>query len=61
MGETSGLPWAPTLSFLTGDFITLDEEVDPEEQEFKPEAEPEMPPAHFIHGSMIRLKRIYNF
>jgi hypothetical protein len=36
---------------LTGDFITLDEEVDPEEREFEPEAEPEMPPAYFAHGS----------
>jgi hypothetical protein len=31
--------------------ITLDEEVDPEEREFEPEAEPEMPLAHFAHGS----------
>jgi hypothetical protein len=48
-GETSGPPRAPTPAFSTGDFITLDEEVDPEEREF--EAEPEMPPAHFTHGS----------
>jgi hypothetical protein len=51
MGETSGPPRAPTLAFSTRDFITLDEEVDPEEREFEPEAEPEMPPAHFAHGS----------
>jgi hypothetical protein len=31
--------------------VNLDEEVDPEEREFKPEAELEMPPAHFAHGS----------
>jgi hypothetical protein len=49
-GETSGPPRAPTPAFLTGDFINLDEEDDPEEQEFEPEAEPEMPPAHFAHG-----------
>jgi hypothetical protein len=30
-GETSGPPRAPTLAFSTGDFINLDEEVDPEE------------------------------
>jgi hypothetical protein len=51
MGETSGPPRSPTPAFFAGDFITLDEEVDPEEQEFEPEAEPEMPPAHFVHGS----------
>jgi hypothetical protein len=28
-----------------------EEEVDPEEQEFKPEAKSEMPPPHFTHGS----------
>jgi hypothetical protein len=50
-GETSGPPLAPTLAFSTGDFITLEEEVDPEEREFDPEAKPEMPPAHFAHGS----------
>jgi hypothetical protein len=50
-GETSGPPRAPTPAFLTGDFITLDEEVDPEEWEFEPEAEPEMPLAHFVHSS----------
>jgi hypothetical protein len=50
-GETSRPPQAPTPAFLTRDFITLEEEVDPEEQEFEPEAEPEMPPAHFAHGS----------
>jgi hypothetical protein len=50
-GETSGPPWAPTPAFSTGDFINLDEEVDPEEREFEPEAEPEMPPAYFAHGS----------
>jgi hypothetical protein len=50
-GETSRPPRAPTPAFSTGDFINLDEEVDPEEREFKPEAEPEMPPAHFAHGS----------
>jgi hypothetical protein len=50
-GETSGPPWAPTPAFSTGDFITLEKEVDPEEREFDPEAEPEMPPAHFTHGS----------
>jgi hypothetical protein len=33
------------------DFINLDEEVDPKEREFEPETEPEMPPAHFAHGS----------
>jgi hypothetical protein len=44
-GETSGPPRAPTLAILTGDFITLDEEVDPEEREFEPKAKPEMPPA----------------
>jgi hypothetical protein len=38
-------------AFSAGDFITLEEEVDPEEREFEPEAEPEMPPAHFAHGS----------
>jgi hypothetical protein len=43
--------WAPTPAFSAGDFITLDEEVDPREREFEPEAEPEMPPAHFAHGS----------
>jgi hypothetical protein len=26
------------------------EEADPEEQEFEPEAKPEMPPPHFAHG-----------
>jgi hypothetical protein len=51
MRETSGPPRAPTPAFLTGDFINLDEEVDPEEREFEPEAEPEMPLAHFAHGS----------
>jgi hypothetical protein len=51
MGETSGPPRAPTPAFLTVDFINLDEEVDPEEREFEPEAEPEMPPTHFAHGS----------
>jgi hypothetical protein len=50
-GETSGPPRATTLAFSTGDFINLDEEDDPEEREFEPEAEPEMPPAHFAHGS----------
>jgi hypothetical protein len=50
-GETSGPPRAPTPSFSTRDFITLDEEVDPEEREFEPEVEPEMPPAHLAHGS----------
>jgi hypothetical protein len=50
-GETSGPPRAPTLAFSTGDFINLDEEIDPEEREFEPEAKPEMPPAHFAHGS----------
>jgi hypothetical protein len=49
--ETSGPPRAPTPAFSAGDFITLDEEVNPEEREFEPEAEPEMPPAHFAHGS----------
>jgi hypothetical protein len=51
MGETSGPPRAPTPAFSTGDFINLDEEVDPEEREFEPKAEPEMPPAHFAHDS----------
>jgi hypothetical protein len=51
MGETSEPPRAPTPAFSTGDFINLDDEVEPEEQEFEPEAEPEMPPAHFPHGS----------
>jgi hypothetical protein len=51
MGETSRPPRAPTTAFLTRDFINLDEKVDPEEREFKPEAEPEMPPAHLAHGS----------
>jgi hypothetical protein len=50
-GETSGPPRAPTPAFLSGDFITLDKEVDPKEREFEPKAEPEMPPAHFAHGS----------
>jgi hypothetical protein len=50
-GETSGPPRAPTPAFSVGDFITLEEEVDPEEREFEPEAEPKMPPAHFAHGS----------
>jgi hypothetical protein len=50
-GETSGPPRAPTPAFSAGDFITLEEEVNPEEREFEPEAEPEMPPAHFAHGS----------
>jgi hypothetical protein len=50
-GETSRPPQAPTPAFSTRDFITLEEEVDPEEREFKPEAEPEMPPPHFAHGS----------
>jgi hypothetical protein len=50
-GETSGPPRAPTPAFSAGDFINLDEEDDPEEREFEPEAEPEMPPAHFAHGS----------
>jgi hypothetical protein len=49
--EPSGPPRAPTPAFSTRDFITLDEEVDPEEREFEPEAKPEMPPAHFAHGS----------
>jgi hypothetical protein len=51
MGETSGPPRAPTPAFSTGDFINLDEEDDPGEREFKPEVEPEMPLAHFAHGS----------
>jgi hypothetical protein len=51
IGETSEPPRAPTPVFLTGDFINLDEEVDPEDREFEPKAEPEMPPAHFAHGS----------
>jgi hypothetical protein len=51
MGETSGPPRAPTPAFSIGDFITLDEKVDPEEREFEPEVEPEMPQAHFAHGS----------
>jgi hypothetical protein len=50
-GETCGPPRAPTPAFSTGDFITLEEEVDPEEREFEPEAESEMPLAHFAHGS----------
>jgi hypothetical protein len=50
-GETSRPPRAPTPAFSTGDFINLDEEVDPEERDFEPEAEPEMPPAQFAHGS----------
>jgi hypothetical protein len=50
-GETFGPPRAPTRAFSARDFITLDEEVDPEEREFEPEAEPEMPPAYFAHGS----------
>jgi hypothetical protein len=50
-GETSGPPRAPTPAFAAGDFINLDEEEDPEEREFEPESEPEMPPAHFAHGS----------
>jgi hypothetical protein len=50
-GETSGPPRAPTPAFSTRDFINLDEEVNPEEREFEPEAESEMPPAHFAHGS----------
>jgi hypothetical protein len=45
-GETSGPPRAPTPAFSAKDFITLDEEVDPEEREFEPEAES----AHFAHG-----------
>jgi hypothetical protein len=49
-GETSRPPRAPTPAFCAGDFINLDEEDDPEEQEFEPEAEPEMPSAHFAHG-----------
>jgi hypothetical protein len=49
-GETSGPPRAPTPAFSTRDFINLDEEVDPEEREFKLEAKPAMPPAHFAHG-----------
>jgi hypothetical protein len=48
-GETSGPPRAPTPAFSTRDFINLDEEIDPEEREFEPEAEPEMPAAHFAH------------
>jgi hypothetical protein len=50
-GETSGPPRAPTPAFSAGDFISLDEEVDPEEWEFEPKAEPEMPPAHFAYSS----------
>jgi hypothetical protein len=50
-GETSEPPRAPTPAFSTGDFIILDVDVDPEEREFEPEAEPEMPPAYFAHGS----------
>jgi hypothetical protein len=50
-GGTFGPPRAPIPAFSTGDFITLDEEVDPEEREFEPKAEPEMPPAQFTHGS----------
>jgi hypothetical protein len=49
--ETSRPPRAPTSAFSAGDFINLDEEDDPEEREFEPEAEPEMPPAHFAHSS----------
>jgi hypothetical protein len=51
MGEISGAPRAHNPAFSTGDFISLDKEVDPEEREFEPEAEPKMPPAHFAHGS----------
>jgi hypothetical protein len=50
--ETSRPPQAPTPACLTGDFITLEEEVNLEEREFEPEAEPEMPPAHFAHSSI---------
>jgi hypothetical protein len=50
-GETSRPPQTPTPAFLTGDFITLEEEVDPKEREFEPKARPEMPPPHFAHGS----------
>jgi hypothetical protein len=50
-GETSGPPRAPTPAFSTGDFINLDEEDDPEERDFEPEVEPEIPPPHFAHGS----------
>jgi hypothetical protein len=50
-GETSGPSRAPTPAFSTGDFINLDEEVDSEERDFEPDAEPEMPPAHFAYGS----------
>jgi hypothetical protein len=50
-GETSRPPRAPTPAFSAGYFITLDEEVYPEEREFEPDAEPEMPPAHFAHSS----------
>jgi hypothetical protein len=49
-GENSRPPQEPTPAFWTGDFITLEEEVDPEEREFEPEAEPEMPLPHFTHG-----------
>jgi hypothetical protein len=51
MGENSRPLRAPTPAFSTRDCITLDEEVDPEEREFEPEAEPEMPLAHLAHGS----------
>jgi hypothetical protein len=50
-GKTFGPPREPTAAFSTGDFINLDEEVDPEEREFEPEAKPEMPPAHFAYDS----------
>jgi hypothetical protein len=50
-GETSRPPRVPTLAFSNGDFINLDAEVDPEEREFEPKAEPVMPPAHFAHSS----------
>jgi hypothetical protein len=50
-GETSGPPRAPTPAFSAGDFVNIDEETDPEEREFEPGPEPEMPPAHFAHSS----------
>jgi hypothetical protein len=49
-GEASRPPYTSTPVFLTGDYIVMDEEADPEEREFEPELE--MPSQHFAHGSI---------
>jgi hypothetical protein len=51
-GEASRPPYTPTLAFSNGDYIAVDkEEANPEEREFEPKPEPEMPSQHFARGS----------